>query len=75
MILKALLVIGVIAIVYFFFIKKKSSSVADKTTKKETTEANEMIECASCGVYIEINEAILSNAKYYCSHECVDKAS
>ena len=73
MILKALLVIGVIAVVYFMFIKKKASTVAGKTTKKETREANEMVECVSCGVYIEINEAILSSTKYYCSNECINK--
>lgn len=75
MILKVLLVIGVIGIVYFMFIKKKPTHVEKTRPKKDDIQANDMIACESCGVYIEVNEAILSSAKYYCSSECVDKAS
>ncbi|MBL1242958.1 MAG: hypothetical protein COA39_000915 [Sulfurimonas sp.] len=75
MILKVLLVIGVIGIVYFMFIKKKPSVTQKTTNKKDDIKANDMIECSTCGVYTEVNESILSNAKYYCSQECLDKAS
>ena len=72
MIMKLLLVIGVIAVVYFMFIKKKPSiNSQKKAPKRETPQANDMVECASCGVYVEINEAILSGTKYYCSNECL----
>ena len=77
MILKLLLVIGVIAVVYFMFIKKKPS-VSQKSKaseKKEELQSNDMIECCECGVYCEVDEMILSNNKYYCSKECIDKAS
>ncbi|NPA65408.1 MAG: hypothetical protein GXO11_00855 [Epsilonproteobacteria bacterium] len=68
--IKWLLVLGVVWAVYYFFIKQKS--VSQKTqTKKEQTDAQEMIECAKCGVYVELEEAILSNGKYYCSKECI----
>lgn len=70
MILKILLVIGVIAVIYFMFIKKKPISSKGNDTK---LQANDMIECASCGVYVEVGEAILSNGKYYCSQECLNK--
>jgi uncharacterized protein len=74
MILKILLVIVVITTVYFLFIKKKPNQVKEKKeTKKQTPKANDMIECASCGIYCEVDDMILSNAKYYCSKECVDK--
>ncbi len=73
MIMKLLLVIGVIAVVYFMFIKKKPSITSQKKApKKETPKANDMVECASCGVYVEIDEALLSDAKYYCSSECLN---
>ena len=72
MIMKLLLVIGVIAVIYFMFIKKKPSVTSKKAEKKEVPKANDMVECASCGVYVEINEAILSDAKYYCSTECLN---
>ncbi len=70
MILKILLVIGVIAVVYFMFIKKKPITTKNNDTK---AQANDMIECAKCGVYVEVGEAILSNGKYYCSQECLNK--
>jgi len=72
MILKLLLVIAVISIVYFMFIKKKPS--VTKSSKKKSEEASEMVECTTCGVFVELNETILSNAKYYCSKECLAKA-
>jgi len=76
MILKLLLIIGVIGVVYFFFIKKKPlKNSSDKKSKKdEKLEANDMVECAECGTYVELSESIISNNKYYCSSECVDKA-
>ncbi|MDF1876607.1 hypothetical protein JHD47_02115 [Sulfurimonas sp. SAG-AH-194-L11] len=73
MILKVLLVIGVIGIVYFMFIKK-SPPLSQKTTNKEDDiKADDMVECSSCSVYVQVSEAILSNAKYYCSQECLQK--
>ena len=75
MILKLLLVIGVIYAVYFFFIKKKPQvQGGSKNATRDKAEPNEMVECASCGVYCELEEAILSNARYYCSQECVNRA-
>ena len=77
MILKILLVLAVIGIVYFIFIKKKPSKVTKKESskKKDELKANDMVECATCGVYSELQECTLSDAKYYCSAECVTKAS
>ena len=72
MILKFLLVAAVIGVVYFIFFKKKPST--SKLSKSTKEDASEMIECANCGVFVELNETILSNAKYYCSKECVEKA-
>jgi len=73
MILKVLLVLGVIAIVYFMFIKQKPTNISKKRTeKKEPTKADEMVECANCGVYAELDESFLSGSKYYCSKECLD---
>ena len=70
MILKLLLVIGVIAVVYLFFIKKKPIRTQNKKTEQES---NDMVACSECGVYAELDESILSNSKYYCSKECLDK--
>lgn len=75
MILKVLLVLAVIGIVYFMFIKKKPSKVTKETSKKkDAPKANDMVECATCGVYSELQECTLSNGSYYCSKECITKA-
>ena len=76
MIWKLLLIIAVIATVYFFFIKKKplKNSSDKKSKKSEKLEANDMIECAECGTYVELGESIISNNKYYCSKECLERA-
>ena len=77
MILKLLLIIGVTTAVYFMFFKKKpikNTSSPKKDEKKEKLEANDMIECPTCGIYSELNDSVLSNGKYYCSSECASKA-
>jgi uncharacterized protein len=78
MILKILLVAGVVFVVYALFFKKKAvrnDSIDSQPKRKEKREANDMVECSTCGVYCELKEAIISDAKYYCSQECVKKAS
>jgi uncharacterized protein len=70
--MKLLLIIIVIGAVYFLFIKKKPS-IKDKqnNSKKQTPKANDMIECTNCGMYCEVDDMTLSDAKYYCSNECI----
>jgi len=68
--LKLLVVFGVIYIVYRFFIKQNSIQKPEKKAKT-TEDIEEMVACASCGVYVELKEAILSNGKYYCSDKCL----
>lgn len=68
--LKYLLVVTVIAAVYFFFIKKKPA-----VSKKQEDESSEMVECSTCQTYCEISETIISNGKYYCSKECLEKVN
>jgi uncharacterized protein len=74
MILKLLLIAAVIWVVYIMFFKNKSLKQNETKTKTKKPQANDMVECASCGVYVEVSEAILSNGKYYCSRECLTKA-
>jgi len=73
MILKILLVTGVIAFIYFIFIKEKPKKSKDTNNNKTKLSSNDMVECASCGVYSSIDDSILSNNKYYCSKECLEK--
>jgi len=79
MILKLLLVGAVIYIVYIMFFKQRPTNETPKSKhrkkQEDTQEINEMIECPTCGVFCEIDEAILSGSKYYCSTQCIKKAS
>ena len=79
MILKFLLIVAVITIIYIMFFKTKPTTQREtkKPKQRGTTEPqiNDMIECANCGVYVEVDEAILSNGRYYCSRECLKEAN
>ena len=72
--IKWLVVIGVISFVYFYFIKKKPTKLKSQqndNTKKDNSDANEMLECCVCKTYCEVDDMILSGSKYYCSQECL----
>jgi uncharacterized protein len=73
MILKLLLIAAIIAIVYFVFFKTKPIEKSSNKKNDTKPEVNDMVACETCDVYIEIHEAILSNGKYYCSRECLQK--
>ena len=74
MITKLLLLIGVIALVYFFFFKKKKPSVTKQQNgPREKLQSEDMVQCANCGVYAQVEDSILSNGKYYCSDTCLQK--
>ena len=75
MILKLLLVAAVILVVYFMFFKQKSVTKKQTKQAKKAEPVNELIQCPTCDVYVEVEEAILSGATYYCSTECINKAS
>ncbi|MDA3947392.1 MAG: PP0621 family protein [Helicobacteraceae bacterium] len=74
MLLKALLVIGVIAAIYFFFFKKSTPLTKERYDKKRKDDEETMVECESCSTYISTAEAIVVSGKFYCSTECRDKA-
>ena len=60
--LKWLLVIGIIWFVYNYYIKKKTLTPKNKN---QDLEDNDMVQCSTCKIYVEINEAIVSNGSYY----------
>ncbi len=70
---KWLLVIGVVYLVYKYFIQKPTLSSGSKTDHKENLQSNDMVQCDECHIFVSIDEAILSNGKYYCSKECLKK--
>jgi len=74
--IKWLLVVGVVAAIYVFFIKKKPSvtNERDSDEVKDEKVSNDMVQCSTCSVYCELDDALLSGSKYYCSTDCLEKA-
>ena len=77
MIFKILAVAVVLFLVYIVFFKKnreKDNEIINerKRAKKDQEIQDEMVECPTCKTYISKDEAILSNAKFYCSKECLN---
>jgi uncharacterized protein len=56
------------------FIKKKPFKNFTQTDKKPELQSSDMVECSTCGIFAQLDDCIISNNKYYCSSECVDKA-
>ena len=71
MILKFLAVAVVLFIVYIIFFKKNREKNIVK--KKDIKYGDEMLECPTCQTYISTKESILSNGKFYCSKDCLNK--
>lgn len=77
MIFKILAVAAVLFLVYIVFFKKnreKDNEIINekRRAKKNQDIQDEMVECPTCKTYISKDEAILSNAKFYCSKECLN---
>ena len=75
MLLKILLLIGVIAAVYFLFFKKSTPVTSQKQQDGDTKKSDDdtMVPCASCGVFVSVNEAFIKDGKYFCSEACMEQ--
>ncbi|MDR1460416.1 MAG: hypothetical protein LBI78_02085 [Campylobacteraceae bacterium] len=62
---KIILFIILIYIIYVLFFGRKRES------KKNASEEELMVECATCKTFIAINEAIKKDGQYFCSQKCV----
>jgi uncharacterized protein len=71
MILKTLAIAVVLFIVYIVFFKRNRER--DIVKKKDIKYEDEMVECPTCQTYISTKESVLSNGKYYCSKDCLNK--
>jgi len=71
MIFKVLALALVGFLIYIVFFKKNRENNISKKDKNE--EIDTMFECPSCKTYIAKDDAILSNGRYFCSQECLNK--
>ena len=51
-------------------VKEKTKRAASKAAEKEDAET--VVECHKCGIYVSVDEAILKDGHYYCSKECAE---
>jgi protein-arginine kinase activator protein McsA len=65
MILRLILIAFIIYLLYKAFGGK--FALPKKASKDEQTEANTLVECTKCGVYITYKEAVKKSGKIYCS--------
>ena len=68
-----LVVIALIIFVYYFFIRKKPLFFKKQKEQEAKELSHDMVKCPTCGIYAEVDDSILSNGKYYCSKECLEK--
>ena len=69
--IKLLLLAIVLYVVYIMFFRK-SEKLTNRSEKKDTN-IESLVECKGCGTFISPDEAIISNGKYYCSNQCLDR--
>ncbi len=77
MILKIILLAIILYLIYKAFggkVFSKQKSSFNKNNKKDLPEieANTLVECSKCGVFIVYKEAIIKNGKIFCE-ECFKK--
>jgi len=65
MLLKILLLIVIGFLIYIIFFKK--------SRKNNEQISDLMVECPSCKTFVSQKEAIVSNGKFYCSKDCLNK--
>lgn len=78
MIMKLILLAAVVYGIYILFFR--NGNIVDKmrekksgtSPKKEEKDVDTVVECAKCGLYVSVDEAILKDGKYYCSKTCAE---
>ena len=66
---KVLLVIAVIAAVYFIVRAYTRALAAKQPTAPEDKPAEDMVQCAHCGVHLPRGDSIMEGSRHFCSTE------
>ena len=53
---------------------KKEEKKTDEVEKDFTTQIEGTSKCASCGVYMTEDDALIYHRKAYCSNDCVEQS-
>ncbi|RDU55234.1 hypothetical protein CQA49_02370 [Helicobacter sp. MIT 00-7814] len=74
-----LVLVGVVAFVWFVLLRpklKKSPNVeTSKRADSKRLQGEMMVECALCGSFVSQNDALQKGEVFYCSQECLQKAT
>ncbi|QKF59365.1 PP0621 family protein [Aliarcobacter lanthieri] len=70
MLLKFLGLIIIGFLIYIIFFKK---SRKNNLKKDDKLISDEMVECPTCKTFVSQKEAIVSNGRFYCSKDCLEK--
>lgn len=74
--IKYLITALVLYVLYIMFFRSKKDKIKGNPKSKDTQNSQNiesLVECDGCSTFISSDEAIISNGKYYCSNECIDK--
>ncbi len=70
-------ILVVVVVLSLLFLWIKSSRKISKTENKQKNKKDDqqalksdMIKCAKCQTYIQINDSVMSNGKYICPNNC-----
>ncbi len=66
---KILLVIAVIAAVYFIVRAYARAMIAKQSAETEQKPAEDMVQCAHCGVHLPRGDSVMGGSRYFCSTE------
>ena len=70
MLFKILAFFAVLIAIYMIFFKTRVKRGVKGGAKKEDKEAENFVECAKCGTFVEAKQSVLSGGKYVCK-ECI----
>ena len=70
MLFKILAFLAVLIAIYMIFFKTRVKRGVKGGARKDESEAENFVECAKCGTFIEAKQSVLSSGKYVCK-ECM----
>ncbi len=66
-----LIIFGVIAVAIYRAFGGKVPILDKSEPRQKKPDGDTLVECASCGTYVTLKDAIIVNKKHYCSKECL----
>jgi uncharacterized protein len=65
--LAVIIIVGYIIYVKFF---KKPKQLSSNQNEFKKMDSSIMVSCDKCGTFVEANDSIIKDGKFFCSKEC-----